>query len=128
MNAGWAEFYPFYVRLLPQKPLNSPMCSCIVHMKVARDLVEWAEACPTTHCVSEIASSSANCTSAAPFMGTGLATGWGKPSEMLMGWLTVRLPSVSIGPAKGKGAEHQKLWLTAVGFAHRQQGCSLGVV
>lgn len=40
----------FYVSLLPQKPLNSQMCPFIVHVKVACDLVEWAEVCPTTHC------------------------------------------------------------------------------
>lgn len=97
-------------------PLTSQMCSWFVHMKVAFDLVERAEVCTTTCCVSEIGSSSVSCTSAAPFMGTGLASGQGRPSEMLMGCLTVRPLSVSTDP--DKGAEHQRLWLTAVGFAY----------
>lgn len=81
-------FSSWYVSLLPQIPLNSQTCSWFVHMKVAFDLVEWADVCPTTCCVSEIGSSSVSCTLAAPFVGTGLASGQGKPSEMLMGWLT----------------------------------------
>ena len=36
---------------------------------------------------------------------------------------SVRPLSVNTGP--DKGAEHQRLWLTAVGFAHLEQVCSL---
>lgn len=75
------------VGLLPQIPRNSQTCSWFVHMKVAFGLVEWTEVCLPACSVSEIGSSSVSCTSAASFIGTGLASGQRKPSEMLMGWL-----------------------------------------
>lgn len=115
-----------YVSLLPQKPLNSQMCSCIVHMKVACDLVEWAEVCPKTHgswdcfllCKLHIDSS---------FHGNWFSHWLGAAFRNADGLAdSDRLLSVGTGP--GKGAEREKLWLTAVGFAHLQQGCSLGVV
>lgn len=75
------------VSFLPQISHNSQTSSWFVHMKVAFDLVEWTEVCPPACSVSEIGSSSVNCTSAASFIGTGLASGQRKPSEMPMGWL-----------------------------------------
>lgn len=119
VNNGWAEFYCLY--MLVSFPKNLLTVKCISHVKVACDLVEWAEVCPTTHCFWDC------------FLLCKLHISSSVHGAWFSHWLGAAFRNAdglaeSVSTDLNKGAEHEKLWLTAVGFAHPQQGCSLGGV
>lgn len=73
-----------YAGVLSQVPLNSQLCSWFVHVKMGFDLIRCAVLRLPTCCVPEVGLSTASCSSAAPFLGTGQAGSHRKPSEGIM--------------------------------------------